>query len=113
MRPRLWVRYHREAYGSAFGDGARVTFDRQIEVQTPHPERWVAPDRAAWEPLTAAAGRTVLELKFNTGFPDWMRTLVHGLGLRRVSFGKYVEGGLHQGALAHNRLRGGIGWMAS
>lgn len=113
LRPRLWVRYHREAYGSCFGDGARLTLDRTLEVQPPDPLGRFAPDPGAWEWVSAAGARAVLELKFNGGFPAWMRALVHGLGLQRVSFGKYVEGGLHRGAVADNRLREGIGWMAS
>lgn len=110
LRPRVWVNYQREAYGSRFGDGARLTFDRLLEVQAPdllEPER---PDPAAFQRVQLDGKPIILELKFNNAFPGWMRNLVHRLGLRRVSCSKYVQGAEQLGDLPWNRVEWRGAW---
>jgi hypothetical protein len=113
MRPRLWVRYDREAYGSAYGDGARLTFDLALEVQVPTLETPFDPDPDSWQrvPLEVP-GYEILEMKFNGAFPNWMLRLVHKFGLYRVSCSKYVQGAVLSGHLPWASLERGERWTA-
>ncbi len=97
--PKLWVRYDREALSSPWGDGARLTFDRNIEVQTP--QAITKPGRDPVDPLLAVPGEwryvdleqpVVVEMKFNDAYPHWMRQITEQLYLRRVSCSKYGHG---------------------
>ena len=90
MRPRLWVRYHREAYVSPFGEGSRLTFDKQLQVALPV-EPLFEPDMR-WFELVGLGQPTILEMKFNGAHPKWMRDLVRAFDLRRISVAKYVLG---------------------
>jgi len=112
FRPRLWVRYIREAYGSQYGDGARLTFDTSLEAQAPDLDRPFTPDHTQWLPVPLEGPHQILEMKFNGAFPFWMQRIVHGLELRRVSCSKYVQGAEHLGEVPWNRLERGLGWMA-
>jgi hypothetical protein len=103
MRPRLWVRYDREALGSRFGDGARLTFDRRLRVQAPDGVHPYVPDERAWQSVVLGGPQTILELKFNGAFPFWMERAVHGLQLQRVSCSKYVQGAEQLGGVPWNR----------
>lgn len=112
-RPRLWVSYDREAWGSVHGDGARLTFDRGLKVQAPDPHDPFVPDPTAWTwvPLDDAP-RFVLEMKFNGASPRWMQRVVHSLGLERTSVSKYVRGAEHLGDVPWNRSERGSAWTA-
>ena len=109
LRPRLWVSYQREAYGSVYGDGARLTFDRRLRVQPPG-ERPYVPDDRAWQSVVLDGPQTILEMKFNGSFPFWMQRVVHGLGLRRVSCSKYVQGAEQLGDVPWNRVEWRGAW---
>ena len=67
MMPRLWVKYQREAWGSAFDDGARLTFDRRLVVQAPDLFTPFEVDETAWT-VVPLGQPTILELKFNGAF---------------------------------------------
>ena len=109
MLPRLWVKYQREAWGSVFGDGARLTFDRHLVVQAPDAETPFQVDETAW--VTVPLERpTILELKFNGAFPFWMERLVRALGLERLSVSKYVRGATAIGDVPWNRAPWGAPW---
>lgn len=112
LRPRLWVRYQREAYGSDYGDGARLTFDSALEVQAPDLEHPYQPDMRAWVSVPLDGPDTILEMKFNGAYPFWMRRVVHDLGLRRVSCSKYVQGAEYAGEVPWNVVEKGAAWMA-
>lgn len=122
MRPRLWVRYEREAWGSTYGDGARLTFDRNLQVQAPGRGSPYAPDHTRWTtvPLygdfpyryTERPPVCILEMKFNDASPRWMQTVVHQLGLLRVSVSKYVRGAEHLGDVPWNRYERSSAWTA-
>lgn len=109
LRPRLWVKYQREAYGSSYGDGARLTFDRFLRVQPPDSERIDQPDDNAWQRVQLDEP-TILELKFNNAFPHWMSTIVHQMQLRRVSCSKYVLGVEQTGDVPWNRTEWSEAW---
>jgi hypothetical protein len=90
MVPKLWVRYKRMAYTSAFGDDARLTVDRFVEVQEPHEDGYtIRPDY--WRPIEVSP-ECVLELKYDGAYPAWMQVLVRALNLRAQSVSKYGRG---------------------
>jgi hypothetical protein len=112
MTPRLWVKYQREAWGSAFGDGARLTFDRHLEVQTPDHDQPFEVNDDEWLKVPLEQP-TILELKFNGAFPFWMERLVHGLQLERLSVSKYVRGVAAMGDVPWNRHSMGSPWSVT
>lgn len=111
-RPRLWVRYQREAYQSPYGDGARLTFDSALEVQLPCESGAFLPSPTRWArvPLPQA---TILELKFNWGFPGWMDTLTRQLGLPRSSCSKYLLGAEQEVSFPWATAERRFSWTAS
>ena len=111
LRPRLWVAYLREAWGSAFGDGARLTFDWGLRVQPPSIDRPFVPEPDEWVgvPLDQPC---VLELKFNGAFPNWMLRMVRSVGLERNNCSKYLQGALRTGHLPWAALERGRRWTA-
>jgi hypothetical protein len=100
LRPRLWVRYFREAYVSPFGEGSRLTFDQVVQVQVPS-DPYFEPPIGLFHPV-AFDRPTILELKFNGASPHWMRYLVRAFNLNRISVAKYVQGGLQVGKAPFN-----------
>lgn len=113
LRPRLWVRYFREAYGSRYGDNARLTFDRSLVVQTPDPELPYVPDHDQWTAVPLEGPPTILEMKFDGAHPGWMRDLALGLQLKRVSCSKYMQGVSEAGDVPFSATERGWSWMAS
>ena len=110
MMPRLWVKYQREAWGSAFDDGARLTFDTRLVVQAPDLFVPFEVDETAW--ITVPLGPpTILELKFNGAFPFWMKRLVYSLELVRISVSKYVQGAVALGDVPWNLSDRRSPWM--
>lgn len=112
-RPRLWVRYQREAWASPWGDDVRLTFDRALEVQLADfacspgdpGQQGFAPE-GLWTsvPLDAPV---ILEMKFNGAFPEWMQRIAEGAGLRRQAVSKYALGALETGGMPWAALRRG------
>ncbi|MBA2321919.1 MAG: polyphosphate polymerase domain-containing protein [Deltaproteobacteria bacterium] len=100
-RPRLWVRYHREAWVSPFGDGARLTFDRRLQCLVPS-EPVFLPKMDWFHPIGLGPKPTILEMKFNGASPHWMRNLVQWFHLRRLSVAKYVRGAEEVGNMPFN-----------
>jgi len=103
-RPVVWVRYRREAYESLFQSGVRVTFDRQLGSAPAG--RGLTPDGAGERVLEPRD--VILELKFDTTFPDWMRRLAQSLQLRQTSYSKY--GHAVRRGLADHQLPPGCAW---
>jgi hypothetical protein len=97
--PAVLVRYEREPYESLVDDYARVTFDRSMEFQratalslTPDHPPWAYFDHpVAQRGLAPHSSAVVLELKFTSAAPSWMRHLVHTLDLQRLAFCKYTR----------------------
>lgn len=112
LRPRLWVRYIREAYGSSYGDGARLTFDSALEVQLPSEDEPYVPDPDDWLSVPLLGPPIILEMKFNGAFPMWMLRLTRTLELYRVSCSKYVQGAELTGHLPFASLERGLRWTA-
>jgi len=88
-RPTARVSYLREAWVSPESDDLRVTIDRQVRCwpQTTEELRTETPD----VPLVFGE-KPVVEIKFTCRYPDWLRDMVHALGMTRGSAAKYVDG---------------------
>jgi hypothetical protein len=74
-----------------------VTFDRELRSQPAHEfslscdEAWSCIDDAVSQ-QGARSSAVLLELKFTTLVPSWMRRMVHTLDLQRLAFCKYTRG---------------------
>ena len=90
MVPRLWVRYKRLAFTSVFGDDARLTVDRFVEVQEPFEESYTIRNDF-WRPIPMSP-ECVLELKYNAAYPHWMQFLVRAVNIQAQSVSKYGRG---------------------
>lgn len=99
MQPSVLVRYEREPYFSTIDEYARVTFDRHLSYQragalslVPEHSGWTYIDYAsAQRGFSLASSCVLLELKFTSMVPVWMRSMVHTLGLQRLAFCKYTR----------------------
>lgn len=98
--PQLLTRYNREPYESAFGDYARITFDRAMCHQRARgfdlrgdENSWTYVDSGAL--LGGEGPSTLIELKFGRLFPAWMSDLVRTFDLERVGFSKYAASVLY------------------
>jgi SPX domain protein involved in polyphosphate accumulation len=87
-RPRVLVRYDREAWVAADGSDTRVTFDRGL--RTLRAEAPIVLVDAPGFRAVEARG-VVLELKFNDRCPSWLQNVVRRHSLRRISFSKYCR----------------------
>jgi hypothetical protein len=86
LRPCCLVHYRRIAFcGTRFDPGLRVTFDRGTAYRVSGAR---LPVDFPLRPLVPA-GRVILEIKFNRGFPAWLGALVRGHDLGAVRLGKY------------------------
>lgn len=85
-RPRVLVRYDREAYVGATDPDVRVTLDRRLRAaETSRAElRLEGPGFR-----TVGERSVILELKFNERCPAWLVQLIQRFELRRTSYSKY------------------------
>ncbi|MBL9013955.1 MAG: polyphosphate polymerase domain-containing protein [Myxococcales bacterium] len=97
MQPVAIVRYEREPYFSTIDDYARITFDRSVSYQRTHElsleaptDYWTYIDDAITQRGTRPASSAVLlELKFTSMVPGWMRNMVNTIGIQRLAYSKY------------------------
>jgi hypothetical protein len=97
--PSALVRYEREPYFSLVDDYARVTFDRSLSFQRAHElsvmpthERWTyVDDSVSQRGSFATSSAVLLELKFTSVVPNWMRRMIHTLDIPRLAFCKYTR----------------------
>ena len=89
------VAYDREAYVSAHNNEFRVTFDRNVRVQT----RFDQLLTTKMENPFVCTGNgddpndvVILELKFTERFPNWYRELVSSFNLMQTGAAKFAEG---------------------
>lgn len=112
MRPRVWIGYRREAYGSAFGDGARLTFDFDLRAQMANDRHPYVPEPESWLRVPLDGPQTILEMKFNGAHPQWMLHLARKYNLARISVSKYVSGAQLCGHMPWSSLERGMRWTA-
>lgn len=103
-RPTARVSYLREAWVSPDSDGLRVTVDRHVRC-------WPQTDAALSAKVLPGdyvfGINPVIEIKFTCRYPDWLRDMVHALGMTRGSAAKYVDGIQVLGQEHFNRTQAG------
>jgi hypothetical protein len=88
-RPKVHNHYFREAWASPHDNALRITIDRRVEIE---PYFLANAVTGLSNPTRVFPGIVILELKFGTRFPDWMRELVHRFNLMQFCASKYCEG---------------------
>jgi len=88
-KPRLHNCYQREAWVSRSDNSIRVTFDRQIRAEPYFGIREIIPMRHSAQVYSEFV---VLELKFTTRFPNWLRDMIRHFGLMQFAAAKYCGG---------------------
>ena len=97
MQPTAIVRYEREPYFSTIDDYARITFDRAVSYQRTSDlsldapsDYWTYIDNASTQRgMRPESSAVLLELKFTSMVPGWMRNMVNTIGIQRLAFCKY------------------------
>jgi hypothetical protein len=88
-RPKVHNSYLREAWVSAHDNSVRVTFDRKVQIE---PYFRTQPVVEMYNPARVFPQSTILELKFTTRYPDWLKVMVRRFNLMQFSSAKYSEG---------------------
>ena len=88
LSPMTLVTYEREAFFSKFDKTLRLTFDKNIRFKKADNLDALFSDDC-YEVINNEF--FVLEIKFATGFPDWLQKIIFSHKLTRKSFSKYAE----------------------
>lgn len=86
-RPVLLSRHSRKAFVSNLGDGARVTVDRDLQVQEMN--QWALKGSGEWQ-RPADETDILLELKWEKTIPLWMIELIRRFDLASTDFSKFA-----------------------
>lgn len=94
-RPRVLIRYQRQAFRSLYDDYVRITFDRDICHQ-PMEQFRLQGDTSRWQRVDdegslGRRGHLLMELKFRHRPPVWLADMVNQFGLVRQGFSKYCS----------------------
>ncbi|MBI2818322.1 MAG: polyphosphate polymerase domain-containing protein [Acidobacteria bacterium] len=95
-RPKMLVRYQRQAFTSRIDRYVRITFDRRL-VYLPTSNYDLTGGASNWHSIDDPAtlgepgSRVLLELKFMSGAPIWLFDLVRTFRLVRRGFSKYCS----------------------
>jgi hypothetical protein len=85
-KPKVLIRYMRQAYEGDVENRVRVTFDRQLVYKVSNdPE--VSLNGGGWQ---HNLGGVVLEIKFTGCYPAWLGRMVQYFDLQQQSMSKYV-----------------------
>jgi len=88
-KPKVLIRYMRQAYEDSSHNRVRVTFDRELCYNvTSSPE--VLFNGQGWQPHPISWGGVILEIKFTARYPAWLGRMAGCLNLRQDSFSKYA-----------------------
>ncbi len=100
LRPTMVTLYHRFPFFCALQNDLRITYDKRIQCSqvigldlAPEQFHYVEPPN-----------RALIEIKFNTGFPDWLLRITKSLQFQQLSFSKYVESMERSQFQAHRRV---------
>jgi hypothetical protein len=88
-KPKLHNCYLREAWVSPMDNSVRITFDRKVMVE---PYFRAKPIIRLENPAEVYPGHTILEIKFTSRFPNWVREMVRIFDLMQFAAAKYSEG---------------------
>ncbi len=88
LQPCVLIDYNREGYESRYGDGVRLTFDHSVRSTQaknlfPEPKPFFRIHHTR---------EVVLEIKYKSAPPAWLRGIVQGHGLRLVANSKFTQG---------------------
>lgn len=85
--PMVLVTYEREAYFSKHDSTLRITLDKNLRsLQLPNTSDLYDESRLT----TAMAKNFILEVKFYSGFPQWLQKILQRFELRREAISKYT-----------------------
>ncbi len=87
LKPVVLIVYEREAYFGSTDRTLRITIDKNIRSRMNPSLDTLYSDEGL---VPALAGYAVLEVKFSSGIPGWMRAINAGLNLKRMSISKYM-----------------------
>ena len=88
-KPKVLIRYLRQAYEDTSHNRVRVTFDRELCYNvTSSPE--VLLNGQGWQHHPISRGGVILEIKFTARYPAWLARMVGCLNLRQESFSKFA-----------------------
>ncbi|OGP65617.1 MAG: hypothetical protein A2169_05730 [Deltaproteobacteria bacterium RBG_13_47_9] len=85
-RPKLLIRYMRQAYEGEGENRVRVTFDRQLVYKVSN-SPGVSLNGQGWQ---HNLGGVILEIKFTGRYPAWLERMVRYFDLGQQSMSKYV-----------------------
>jgi hypothetical protein len=88
-KPKLHNHYWREAWVSPHDNSVRVTFDQKVRVE---PFFVAQPTIDMAHPTRVYSEYVILELKFTTRFPNWLRDMVEHFNLMQAAAAKYAGG---------------------
>lgn len=86
--PIVLVRYRRQAFEGLTDAKVRITFDRELSYQS-MAQAAVKVNGPGWHKLPI--NFVVLEIKFTSQFPTWVKMLVRTFNLQRQSMSKYCS----------------------
>jgi hypothetical protein len=88
-KPKVHNCYLREAWVSPMDNSVRITFDRKVMAE---PYFRAKPIVRMENPVEVYPGQTILEIKFTSRFPNWIREMVEIFNLMQFAAAKYSEG---------------------
>ena len=87
LRPTMLIVYEREAYFSKFNNALRITIDKNLRYyEYPKIKNLYKDSDLEY----AIPGYTILEIKFNHGYPKWLQEIIQEFNLQRRSVSKYT-----------------------
>ena len=89
LQAALVITYWREAWEGSVDHRLRVTFDTRCEALTPH--RYLDVTSGAGKPILAPS-QCIMEVKFNSVIPRWIRDVVTNEHIQLRRFSKYAAG---------------------
>ncbi|MFZ0035144.1 MAG: polyphosphate polymerase domain-containing protein [Sedimentisphaerales bacterium] len=89
-KPKVLIRYMRQAYESDTENRVRVTFDRQLAYKVSQQPQVLLGGRGwQYNPVTLGGG-VILEIKFTGRYPPWLCRMVQYLNLQQQPVSKYT-----------------------
>jgi hypothetical protein len=89
-KPKVLIRYMRQAYEDTSHNRVRVTFDRELCYKVTREPKVVLNGDGGWQYHPISRGGVILEIKFTARYPAWLSRMVGCLNLRQDSFSKYA-----------------------
>jgi SPX domain protein involved in polyphosphate accumulation len=87
LKPTMLIVYEREAYFSKFNNRLRITIDKNLRYYEYPNINNLYKDSDLEH---AVPGYSILEIKFDYGYPEWLRNIIQEFNLQRRSISKYT-----------------------